>query len=116
MIDFDTTALSDSNKLAAHILKLRAKIALGQSEEVISEVDGRSVPAIVAVRALALQAGGHAEAALPLAEQLAATEGEDQAVQVLAGTVLQANGKIDQALELLGKHQGNLEAYVVLFP
>ena len=33
-------------------------------------------------------------------------------MQLLGGTVLQAAGKTEEALELLSKHQGSLEAYV----
>ncbi len=46
------------------------------------------------------------------ARELAEKEGEDSVVQVVCGAVLAAAGEYEQAIELLGKHQGNLEAYV----
>lgn len=43
-------------------------------------------------------------------EDLASSEGENAVVQVLGGLVLQGAGKSEEALALLGLHQGNLEA------
>ena len=34
-------------------------------------------------------------------------------MQLLGGTVLQAAGKTEEALSLLSKHQGSLEAYEI---
>lgn len=111
MLDFETAALSSENQLSARVLKLRAKIALSQTEEVLADVEGEEdTPELAAVKALALQASGDTESALKLAEQLAEKESENGTVQVLGGTVLQAQGKSEEALALLAKHQGNLEA------
>ena len=49
---------------------------------------------------------------MKLAEELASTNAENSTVQVLAGIVLQAQGKTEEALALLAQHQGNLDAYV----
>lgn len=93
------------------MLELRAKIALGQTEEVLADVEGEEdTPELAAVKALALHRAGDTESALKLAEKLAQTESENGTVQVLCGTVLQAQGKSEEALALLTKHSDNLEA------
>jgi coatomer subunit epsilon len=107
VIDFDTSALSPENALPARILSLRAKIALGQAEEVITEVKGQDEPELVAVGALAELAVGNEAKALEIAEGLASVNGDIGTVQVLAGTILQAAGKSEEALTLLGQHQGS---------
>ncbi|KAI5283881.1 hypothetical protein KEM54_001763, partial [Ascosphaera aggregata] len=115
-VAFDTSALSPENALPARILKLRAQIALGQIDEVLADVEGEEDQAsdLAAVRALAYQAGGNGAMALKEAERLAAEEGDNATVQILAGTVLQAHGKSEEALQLLAKHQGNLEAVALI--
>lgn len=111
VIDFDTSSLSAENALPARVLKLRAHIALGQIDEALADVEGEEdVPDLAAVKVLAHQVGGQKDEALKEAQALAAKEGENATVQVLVGTVLQAHGKSDEALELLSKHQGNLGA------
>lgn len=62
---------------------------------------------LVAVGALAEMAAGNESKALKIAEKLAGEAAENGMVQVLAGTVLQAGGRSEEALGLLGKHQGN---------
>lgn len=62
------------------------------------------------MKALALHAAGKTDAAVELADTLAENYPDNATVQVLAGTVLQAGGKSEVALSLLGKHQGDLEA------
>ena len=66
------------------------------------------------MKALALLATGKTSEALRDAERLASNSPENATVQILAGTVLQAAGKTEEALALLTKHQGNLEAYEAL--
>jgi len=107
VIDFDTAGLSPENALPARILALRAQIALGQAEDVIADVQGESEPGLVAVGALAELAVGNEAKAVKTATKLAAESGENAAVQVLVGTVLQAAGKAEEALALLSQHQGN---------
>ncbi|GFF30258.1 coatomer subunit epsilon [Aspergillus udagawae] len=117
VIDFDTSALSPDNHLTARILQLRAQLALGQTDEVLSAVDGEEEnPDLAAVKALAQLAAGDAESALQLAQELAENYPENASVQVLGGTVLQAHGRSEEALAVLTKHQGNLEAWVPLYP
>lgn len=107
VVDFDTSALSPENTLSARVLSLRSQIALGHAEDVIADVQGEKEPELVAVGAFADYAAGNTTAAVRTAEKLAATEGENALVQVLCGTVLQAEGLTEEALALLSKHQGN---------
>ena len=44
-------------------------------------------------------------------EQLIERQSENAAVQLIGGIVLQGAGKTEEALSLLSKHQGSLEAY-----
>jgi coatomer protein complex subunit epsilon len=111
VIDFETSALSPENQLPARVLKLRAQIALGQYEEALAEPSiEEDSPDLSAVRAQALQSSGKTDAALQLAQELAENYPDNNTVQVLAATVFQANGLSEEALALLAKHQGNLEA------
>jgi len=110
-ISFDASALSAENKLPARVLSLRAQIALGQYEDVLADVAGESEPELKAVAALAEFLSGERDKGVAAAEALAASDGENSVVQVLAGTVLQGEGKSEEALALLGLHQGNCEFY-----
>ncbi|KAK1774147.1 coatomer epsilon subunit-domain-containing protein [Copromyces sp. CBS 386.78] len=115
VIDFDTSSFSAENVLPARVLQLRARIALGQAEDVLAELQGEKKPELEAVGALAQLSAGDAESAVETIEQLAATDaGEVGIVQVLGGTVLAAAGKPDEALALLQRHQGNLEAVALI--
>lgn len=119
-IDFDTAGLSAENKLPARIISLRAQIALGQAEDVIADVQGEQEPELLAVGALAELKAGNVGKAVKVAEKLASETGDNASVQVLAGTVLQAAGKSEEALALLSQHQGNREstrhAYLLKWP
>lgn len=111
MVDFDTAALSPDNKIPARVLQLRAQIALGQTDEVLAAVSSEEdTPDLAATKALAQQTAGKTNAALQLAQDLAENYPDNGTVQVLSGTVLQANDRSEEALALLSKHQGNLEA------
>ncbi|KAH8670946.1 coatomer epsilon subunit-domain-containing protein [Xylariales sp. PMI_506] len=114
VIDFDTSAFSPENALAARVLTLRARIALGQAEDVIADVQGESEPELVALGALAEQAAGKSDAAVKTIEELATSAGDNAIVQVVGGTVLQTAGKSEEALALLGQHSGNLDAVALI--
>ncbi|KAJ6109296.1 coatomer subunit epsilon [Penicillium sp. IBT 16267x] len=115
VIDFETAALSPENQLPARVLKLRAQIALGQTAEVLATVSGEEdTPDLAAVKALAQQVSGKTDAALQLAQDLAENYPDNVTVEVLAATVLQAQDLSEEALALLAKHQGNLEAVSLL--
>lgn len=107
VIDYDTSALSSENELPARVLALRARIALGQAEDVIADVQGEKEPELVALGALAESALGKTDSAVKTIEKLAASEGENATVQIVGGTVLQAAGKSEEALALLSQHQGS---------
>lgn len=107
VIDFDTSGLSSENALPARIFSLRAQIALGQAEDVVADIQGEQEPELRAVGALAGYASGQEEKSVQDAEQLAADFGANAVVQVIAGTVLQAAGKSEEALALLSQHQGS---------
>lgn len=107
VVDFDTSSLSPENALPARVLSLRAQVALGQAEDVIADVQGEKEVELVAVGAYAEHAAGNTEDALKTAEKLAASSGDNVTVQVLCGTVLQAEGKTEEALALLSQHQGS---------
>ncbi|PQE30404.1 hypothetical protein CJF32_00008343 [Rutstroemia sp. NJR-2017a WRK4] len=113
-IDFDTSALSPENALPARVISLRAQIALGQAEDVLADVQGEKEVELKAVGALAMLANGDEEKAVMMVEKLMESDKENAVVQVLGGTVLQAAGKSEEALGLLGLHQGNLEAVALI--
>ena len=113
VIDYDTSSLSEDNALPARLFALRAQIALGEGEKVIKAVKGAKEPELQAVGALAELAVGNNQGAARTAEKLAATSADNAAVQVLASTVLQAEGLTEEALALLSKHQGNRESAII---
>ena len=115
VIDFDTSSLSTENALAARVLQLRAQIATEQGEEVLADVEGENeVPDLAAVKTLAQYSAGQTSEAVRSIEKLATASPENVTVQVLGGTILQAVGKSEEALALLTKHSGSLEAYEIL--
>ncbi|KAI0164547.1 coatomer epsilon subunit-domain-containing protein [Hypoxylon sp. FL1284] len=114
VIDFDTSALSSENELPARVLALRARIALGQAEDVIADVQGDSQPELAIASALAEYSLGKTDAAVKTAEKLASEASDNQTVQVLGGTILQAAGKSEEALALLSQHSGSLDAVALI--
>ncbi|KAI1182088.1 coatomer epsilon subunit-domain-containing protein [Nemania serpens] len=115
VVDFDTSSLSPENKVAARVLVQRARVALGQAEDVLADVqDETDEPEFAAVAALAQSALGQTEDAVEAVEELARTAPDNQTVQVLGGIVLQAAGKSDEALALLSKHSGSLDAIALI--
>jgi coatomer protein complex subunit epsilon len=107
VVSYDTSTLSPENVLIARVLSLRAQVALGNAEDVIADVEGEKDPELAAAGAYAEYAAGNKVKALNVVGKLAESEGDNSVVQILGGTVLQAEGKTEEALALLGKHQGN---------
>lgn len=107
VIDFDTSSFSPENALPARVLQLRARLALGQAEDVLADVQGEAVPDLEAVGALAEYNLGKTDSALKTIEKLAASAADNVTVQIIGGTVLQAAGKSEEALALLSQHQGS---------
>ncbi|KXJ90997.1 coatomer epsilon subunit-domain-containing protein [Microdochium bolleyi] len=116
VIDFDTSSFSAENALPARVLAHRARIALGQSEDVLADVEGEDdEPELKAVAVLAQYASGSKkDAAVKAAEDLASAAGDNATAQILAGTVLQAAGKSEEALALLSQHSGSLDAVALI--
>ncbi|KAJ4151038.1 hypothetical protein LMH87_011758 [Akanthomyces muscarius] len=114
VVDFDTSSFSPDNELPARLLVLRARIALGQAQEVLADVKGASEPELQAAGALAQQALGKTDAAVSTVEKLAASHADNVGVQIIGGTVLQAAGKSEEALSLLSQHQGSLDAVALI--
>ena len=112
VLDFDTSSLSSDTKIPARILQLRAQIALGQAKEVLTSIgrEGKG-PDFAVVKAFAQYLLGSTSNAVSEVEKLVETESENITVQLLGGTVLQGAGRTEEALSLLSKHQGSLDAY-----
>lgn len=111
VVDFDTSSFSPENALAAKVLVLRARIALGQAEDVLGEVKEETEPELEAVAALAESQLGKTDSAVATIEKLAASSPDNVTVQIVGGTVLQAAGKSEEALALLSQHQGSCELF-----
>lgn len=112
VLDFDTSSLSESNVIPARVLKLRAQIANGDAKGAISSIKKESAPDFAAVKAFAQYSLRDTSTATKQIEQLVESSSENATVQILGGIVLQADGRTAEALSLLSKHQGNLEACV----
>ncbi|QDS75919.1 hypothetical protein FKW77_002834 [Venturia effusa] len=113
--NFDTSSFSSSNDLPASILKLRARLALSEYDAILSELKG-NLPDIQAVRIAAeyQKAPGEDSKAVAKAQELAKKEGDNLTVQLLCGSVLADAGLIEEALALLAKHQGSLDAVALI--
>ncbi|KAK4225350.1 coatomer epsilon subunit-domain-containing protein [Podospora fimiseda] len=114
VVDFDVSSLSPENALPARVLQLRARVALGQAEDVLADVQGEKEPELEAVAALAEQTLGNTDKAVEIAESLAQSTPDNATVQIVGGTVLAAAGKSDEALALLANHQGSLDAVALI--
>ena len=110
-MDFDTSSLSSENKVPARVLQLRAQIAAGQAKEVLTNIGKEgNTPDFAAVKAFAQYTLGSTSNAVSDILTLVETESENTSVQLVGGIVLHAAGKTEEALSLLSKHQGSLEA------
>lgn len=120
--DFDPSSFSANNKLPVQVLQYRAQCALGQYDDVISSIsdsDAKSTPDLAAVRVYAsfLQStarGSDGSDALAEAERIAAGNKDNLSVQLLVGTILARSGSPENALELLIRHQGSLDAVALI--
>lgn len=115
MIDFDISSLSAENKTPARILQIRAQIELGQNTEVLQRISAEaSSPDFAAAKAFAQCSAGQSAIAIRAIEQLARTDSENATVQILGGIILQIADRTEEALSLLSKHQGSLEATALI--
>lgn len=112
VLDFDTSSFSSSNALPVRVLKARSQIVLGQAQAVSSELASEKTPDLAAVKLLAdLEQGKDVTSA---AKKLAEQHGQENlTVQIIGGIILERAGETEEALALLSKHQGSLDAYVV---
>ena len=69
-----------------------------------------NAPDFKAVKAFAQYSSGSTSNAVSEIQNLVEADPENTTVQLLGGIVLQAAGKTEEALSLLSKHQGSLEA------
>ncbi|TGZ85537.1 hypothetical protein EX30DRAFT_361363 [Ascodesmis nigricans] len=104
---------SPENQTTAKVLIYRARIAQGEAETVASELEGAEEPELKAVKAYAEYTVGNTNAAQEI-EALVESSSDNVTVQLLGGIVLHLEGKSDEALALLSKHQGNLEAVALI--
>lgn len=72
--------------------------------------EGGHAADFAAMKAFAQYSLGQTSEAMKMMESLAESESENATVQLLGGIVLQSAGKTEEALSLLSKHQGSLEA------
>jgi coatomer protein complex subunit epsilon len=107
VVDFDTSSFSAENALPARVLVLRARIALGQAQEVLADVKGETEPDLEIIGAYAEYTLGKTDAAVTTAEKLASSAADNVTVQVVGGIILQGAGKSDEAVALLSQHQGS---------
>lgn len=110
LADYSPADFSPSNALPIQILQFRAQLALGQHSSVLSAIsaaDAKNNPDLAAVRAVA---GND----LSAAEQLVEKSGDNLTVQLLCSPLLFQAGKVEEALALLSRHQGSLDAVALI--
>ncbi|KAH9826170.1 Coatomer subunit epsilon-1 [Teratosphaeria destructans] len=112
--DYTISDFSQPNHLPARILQYRAQLELGQHDEVLQAVstsDAQSTPDLAAVRIYASYLKSPSDSIVDQAEKLAEQHGNDNlTVQLLCAAVLARGDRQEQALHLLSKHQGSLDA------
>ena len=96
----------------AQLYQYRSRIELSQSAQVAAEMGeaGSTGAGFDAVKAYAEYRSGQKEKAVEDINELIQADADDNTVQVIGGTVLYLEGRIDEALELLSNHENNLEA------
>lgn len=96
----------------AQLYKYRSRIELGQSAQVATEMGeaGTTGAGFDAVKAYAEYRSGQKEKAVEDICELIQADADDDTVQVIGGTILYLESRIDEALELLSNHENNLEA------
>lgn len=96
----------------AQLYKYRSRIELGQAKQVAEEMSeaGSTGAGFEAVKAYAEYRAGEKEKAVEDISELIQADSEDDTVQVIGATILYLEGRLDEALGLLSKHENNLEA------
>ena len=117
VLSTDTSSLSPTPHLPPRGLQRRTPIALRQHAAVISELNSEaaSSPDLSAVLAFAqCDLDPSNEAHLPTVQSLAQSHADNLTVQLLAGTILFRAGQREEALALLSRHQGSLDAVALI--
>ena len=112
VIDWDSSSFSSDYQLAGKMLQVRARLALAEYDEVLSIAKGQSSPDMkaAAIAADFFKKPSESSPAVDKAKKLAESDGDNLNVEVLCGTILARIGETEQALALLSKHQGSLDA------
>jgi coatomer protein complex subunit epsilon len=115
-VSYDTSTLSPENALPASVLQLRAQLALGQVKEVLAATKGKKEVELQALSALAEYRSGKTENAVKKIESLVVGDEEmkNPTCLVVAGTVLAGEGRHEEALAVLGRHEGSLECVALM--
>ncbi|KAF8545502.1 coatomer epsilon subunit-domain-containing protein [Trichophaea hybrida] len=114
VLNQNISTLSSENAIAAKVFVYRARIASGQAEDVIKETGSATEPDLQAVKAFAEYKTGNTSSAVAAIDGLVGSAPDNGTVQVLGAMVLHMEGRSDEALSLLSKHQGNLEALALI--
>ncbi|KAG0129343.1 coatomer epsilon subunit-domain-containing protein [Tuber indicum] len=114
VINHDTSGLSAENSIPSTVYKLRSQIAIGQAEEVAVELEGQDNPDLAVLKAFAEYSQGSTENAVKMVESLVGSSSDNATVQIIGATVLHAEGRSEEALTLLSRHQGSLEAVALV--
>jgi coatomer protein complex subunit epsilon len=115
VLDFDTSIFSAANQAAARILKYRSQLALHDYASVESSIgvsQATNDPSLAAIKAYALYAASNytSELAVKSALHYASTASDNLTVQLLCSAILFRADHAEEALQLLGNHQGSLDA------
>lgn len=115
VLDWDTSSFSAESELPAKMLLLRSLLALGRYDEVLKQAKGSSPDVkAAALAAEFLKKPSESSPAVEKAKKLAESNGDNMNVEILVGIILARIGETEEAIALLSKHQGSLDAYVGL--
>ncbi|ODQ63880.1 putative coatomer subunit epsilon [Nadsonia fulvescens var. elongata DSM 6958] len=110
----DSTHFSEVNQEKAFVYKLRSKLALGDIDEAIAELQSSpTTPSTSATLVYAMYLKGDRQAVTEI-ESLVHQNEDNEIVLVLAGIILANEGRYGEALQVLNGHQGSLEAISVI--
>lgn len=75
-----------------------------------SDVDGEDEIDLVAIKAFATYEKEHSDSSVAKLDSLGRENGDNSTVQLLVGAALAREDREKEALTLLGRHQGSLDA------
>jgi len=104
--------LSAENSIPSRVYKIRSQIATGQAAKVAAELEGEDSPDLAVLKAFSEYSQGNTEDAIQTVESLVGLSSDNATVQIIGATILHLEGRSEEALTLLSKHQGSLEAHV----